>query len=122
MLRSIVLGKHSRGLKDPILNLSYIIPEHEFSFRHDANVVILSDGIYQVDNLTVEVISSIGHSEDCISFIIEGNIFTGDANIPFAKVFTKWPTSNKQQALESEKNLLNIISERKLMIRPGHWQ
>lgn len=110
------------GLKDPMLNLSYIMPNYDFVFNHEENVVILQEGTHQIDGILVEVISCIGHSEDCISFIIGDNIFTGDSHIPFTKVFTKWPTSNKQQALESELKILNIINNRNLKVYPGHWK
>lgn len=114
--------KTLNGLKDPHLNLSYIIPDYSFSFDKEENVVILTEGKHQIGNLQVEVLSTVGHSEDCISFIIENNIFTGDAYIPFAKVFTKWPTSNKMEASQSVHKLLDIIKERNLNVFPGHWK
>lgn len=114
--------KTFEGLKDPMLNLSYIMPGYDFTFSHDDKVVILQEGIYKIGVLIVEVLSTTGHSEDCISFIIDDCIFTGDAHIPFAKVFTKWPTSNKALAKESEEKLLKIIKECNLNIYPGHWQ
>lgn len=109
------------GLKDGKLNLSYIIPEHSFCFTQDENVVVLEDGIYTIDSKKVEVISTSGHSEDCLSFIIEDCIFTGDSYLPFAKVFTKWPTSNKALAIENEARLKEIAETRKLKVFPGHW-
>jgi len=114
--------KTFEGLKDSMLNLSYIMPDYDFTFTHDDNVVIFQEGINMIEDLTVEVLSTTGHSEDCISLIIGDNIFTGDAHIPFVKVFTKWPTSNKTLAKESEERLLQIIKERNLNIYPGHWQ
>ena len=109
------------GLHDDTLNLSYIIPEHSFCFTQDENVVILEDGVYTIDGMKVEVVSTPGHSEDCLSYIIEDCIFTGDSYIPFAKVFTKWPTSNKALALENETRLKEIAETRKLKVYPGHW-
>lgn len=109
------------GLKDDKLNLSYIIPEHSFCFKQDENVVVLDEGSHTIDGMKVEVISTPGHSEDCLSFIIEDCIFTGDSYIPFAKVFTKWPTSNKALALENEAKLKELITARKLNAYPGHW-
>ena len=63
-----------------------------------------------------------GHSNDCQSYIIEGNIFTGDALLQFTKVFSKWPTSNKKLALENEQRLRQLAEARNLIIQPGHWQ
>lgn len=111
-----------KGLKDDTLNLSYIMPEFSFPFVYDKNVVELSEGIHLIDDLKVEMIICNGHSNDCQSYIIENNLFTGDAYIPFAKVFSKWATSNKVLALENEKKLRNLAVSRNLIIRPGHWQ
>lgn len=112
--------KTFEGLHDDTLNLSYIIPEHSFRFTQDENVVILEEGIHTIDGMKVDVISTPGHSEDCLSFIIEDNIFTGDSYIPFAKVFTKWPTSNKTLAKVNEAKLKEIAETRNLKVLPGH--
>lgn len=109
------------GLKDDKLNLSYIIPDHSFCFTQDENVVVLEEGLHTIDGIKMEVISTPGHSDDCLSFIIEDCIFTGDSYIPFAKVFTKWPTSNKVLALENEAKLKELILARDLNVYPGHW-
>lgn len=114
--------KTFEGLKNDELNLSYIMPDYSFRFYKDSNVVVLDDGIHYIDNMKVELISTPGHSEDCLSYIIEDNIFTGDSYIPFAKVFTKWPTSNKPLAHENEAKLKEIAETRNLKVRPGHWQ
>lgn len=114
--------KTFEGLTNDELNLSYIMPDYSFRFDKDSNVVVLDDGIHYIGNMRVEVISTPGHSEDCLSYIIEDNIFTGDSYIPFAKVFTKWSTSNKALALESEAKLKEIAETRNLKVRPGHWQ
>lgn len=110
------------GLKDERLNLMYIMPEFAFNFTYEDNVVELTEGKHLIDDMVVEMITCNGHSNDCQSWIIEDNLFTGDAHIPFAKVFTKWPTSNKELALMSEQKLLSIAKERNLTICPGHWQ
>lgn len=110
------------GLKDDNLNLSYIMPDYSFQFDKEENVVVLDDGIHNIDNLKVEAISTPGHSADCMSYIIEDNIYTGDSYIPFAKVFTKWPTSNKALALKNEVKLKEFSETRNLKVRPGHWQ
>ena len=115
-------AKTLKGLKDSNLNLSYIMQDYSFTFNKEENVVILPEGKHQIGNLQVEVLSSEGHSEDCISFIIGDNIFTGDAHNPFFRVFTKWPTSNKTDADRSEQKLLERIKKRKLNVLPGHWK
>lgn len=111
-----------KGLLDDTLNLSYVMPEFSFPFIYNENVVELTEGIHRIDDILVEMIICNGHSNDCQSYIIENDLFTGDAYIPFARVFTKWPTSNKALALESEQKLQHLANERKLTIQPGHWQ
>ena len=111
-----------KGLLDDSLNLSYVMPEFSFSFIYNDNVVELTEGIHRIDDMSVEMIICNGHSNDCQSYIIGNSLFTGDAYIPFAKVFTKWPTSNKVLAIESEQKLMHLANDRKLIIRPGHWQ
>ena len=111
-----------KGLSDESLNLSYILPEFLFSFDYDDNVVELKEGVHLIDNIEVEMIICNGHSNDCQSYIIGGNLYTGDAFLSFARVFTKWPTSNKDLAIESEQKLQKLAEVRKLTIRPGHWQ
>ena len=111
-----------KGLKDESLNLSYIMPEYSFPFIYDANVVELTEGVHFIDNNKVEMIICNGHSNDSQSYIIDSNLFTGDALLPFTKVFTKWPTSNKELAIESENKLRKLAIKRNLIIRPGHWQ
>ena len=92
-----------------------------FCFTQDKSVVVLDEGIHSLDGMKVEVVSTPGHAEDCLSYIIEDWIFTGDSYIPFAKVFTKWPTSNKALALENEARLKEVAETRKLKVYPGHW-
>ena len=111
-----------KGLLDDSLNLSYIMPEFSFPFSFNDNVVELKEGVHIINDIIVEMIICNGHSNDCQSYIIDGNLFTGDAYIPFARVFTKWPTSDKALAIESEQKLLQLANNRGLVIRPGHWQ
>lgn len=115
--------KTYQGLKDPLINLSYINPEYPFSFSHDNNVVLLNEGKFCIDSImNVDVILSAGHSGDSVSYIIEDSIFTGDAHIPFAKVFAKWPTSCANLAEKSERKLLEIIRHKHIEVYPGHWK
>ena len=111
-----------KGLNDDHFNLMFIMPKYAYTFIYKNNVVELNEGKHIIDNVEVEMIVCNGHSNDCQSYVIDNNIFTGDALIPFAKVFTKWPTSNKQLAIESEQKLLQMTKQRNLIIRPGHWK
>lgn len=115
-------GMTHKGLNNEDLNLSYLMPDYSFHFAYDDNVVELAEGVHYIDGIKVEMIICNGHSNDCQSYIIGENLFSGDAYLPYTKVFTKWPTSNKEQALESEKKLLQLARVRQLIIQPGHWQ
>ncbi len=112
----------SEGLMDEEQNLSYIIPEYPFVFTHEKQVVIINEGIQYVHDIQIEVLSTPGHSDDCMSYIIGDYIFTGDSYIPFAKVFTKWPRSNKGLAVENEKKIISLINKRHLNVCCGHWK
>lgn len=111
-----------RGLNDDHLNLMYIMPEFAYTFIYNDNVVVLNEGNHIIENVEIQMIVCNGHSNDCQSYIIGNNLFTGDAHIPFSKVFTKWPTSSKLLAIESEQKLLQLAEQHNLIIRPGHWQ
>lgn len=112
-----------RGLKDDELNLQYITPEYAFKFSNDDNVRILDQGLYNIDGeITVEVVTTKGHSSDCQSYIIDNKIFTGDAFIPGEKVFTKWPDSNETDAQNSIYKIEALIRNRNLIVKPGHWK
>lgn len=110
------------GLKDEEQNLSYIIPQYPINFDNEEQVIILGEGIRIVNGLSVEVILTPGHSDDSITYIIGDCIFTGDSYIPFAKVFTKWPRSNKSLAVNSEMKIISLIKERHLNVFCGHWE
>lgn len=110
------------GLKNEDHNLSYILSENPFEFTQEERVIIIKEGVQIVKGLNVEIISTPGHSDDCMTYIINDCIFTGDSYIPFAKVFAKWPRSNKVLAIENEKKIINLINERQLKVYPGHWE
>lgn len=110
------------GLKDEERNLSYIIPEYPIIFTHEKYVNIIKEGIHYIKDIQIEVLSTPGHSDDCMSYIIGDCIFTGDSYIPFAKVFTKWPRSSKMLAVKSEEMIVSLISKRQLNVYCGHWK
>ena len=67
----------------------------------------------------LEVVETPGHGRDCISFYVNGNLFTGDALIPGVKVNTKFKDSNKKEALTSIQKIYNQF-DTDTMIWPGH--
>ncbi len=60
-----------------------------------------------------------GHNNDCISFIINENIFTGDALIQGHRIHTKSKNSNKQSVINSIHKIMSCANENTI-ICPGH--
>lgn len=110
------------GLKNEEQNLSYIIPQYPIIFDNEEQVIILDAGVIIINGLSVEVIPTPGYSDDCMTYVIGDCIFIGDSYIPFAKVFTKWPRSNKELAVKSELRIISLINERHLNVFCGHWE
>jgi hydroxyacylglutathione hydrolase len=83
------------------------------------NIVKEGDLIFLWKNIILKVIETPGHDRDCISFLVNENLFTGDALIPGIKVHTKLKYSNKKLAEESINRILNEF-DNKTIIWPGH--
>lgn len=56
----------------------------------------------------VKIIATPGHDKDCISYIVDKFLFTGDAYIPGLKVFTSTARANKALAQESRERLMAL--------------
>lgn len=109
------------GLKDYRQNLSYIFKDIPFEFDPKGNFNFIVEGSFFIGSMKIESLYTPGHSSDCMTYKIEDCIFTGDSHIPFAKVFTKWPFSNKLKATESEKRIIDLVIEKQLKVYSGHW-
>ena len=108
------------GLRDENKNLSYIIGDVAVG-AYISNVHVIEEGNSHIGTLQVETFYTPGHSDDCYCYIIENKIFTGDSYIPHAKVFAKWPSSNRDLALKNETRIKDIIKQRNLTVYSGHW-
>ena len=71
------------------------------------------------DNIVARVYETPGHHPSCLAFMVEDNLFTGDAYIPGVKVVTNLPKGNKKLAQESLERI-KALAEGKI-IRPGHY-
>lgn len=98
------------------------------SFYHDQSFVYTGNNIrFLNDNEIVELdcenkivaIDTSGHNESCLSFILNGYLFTGDSYIPNTKLVTNLPRSNKETALKSLGRILKLI-KKDTIICPGH--
>ena len=118
---SVTIYTNSNGIKalnDPMANLS-CYHKTPFIINQNANLVCLSDGDSIADNEHIfKVYETPGHDISCLSYEIEGLLFTGDSYIPGMKVFTKFQNSNKALADKSYNMLKQLSMD--LKIYPGH--
>lgn len=77
------------------------------------------DGIDLFEDIKARVYKTPGHHPSCLTFMIEDNLFTGDAYIPETKVVTNLPKGDKKQAQVSLERI-KALAEGKI-IRPGHY-
>lgn len=108
------------ALKDPRLNISHYHSEYpDISIEAPDNVCILKEGDeLNVLGEAVKVYETPGHAPSCLTYIMEGKAFTGDAYIPGVKVFTGFPHSNRKQAAESVERILQLTFQ--CLILSGH--
>lgn len=77
------------------------------------------DEVELFDNKKARVFETPGHHPSCLTFMIEDNLFTGDAYIPGIKVVTNLPKGDKKQAQESLERIKTLAEG--MIIRPGHY-
>lgn len=111
----------SDGLFDPKLNLSFLFPDCHLDIPHSSKINVISEGEFMISGLKIRAFETPGHSDDCLSFFIGEHAFTGDSYIPYSKVFTKWPRSQKDLAIKNETKLIEIIKHNNSDVHPGHW-
>ena len=108
-----------RQLLDEKLNISFY-HEMPFVFAFPERIVTVEDG-WRTDlgsGNEVRAIYTPGHTPDCITWMTNKALFTGDAYIPGYKVVTRLPYGNKQQAIKSIEMILSLAEGR--TICPGH--
>lgn len=100
-------------------NLSFYL-ELPFVFNYPNNIIVIEDGaeVFALDEIIAKAIHTPGHNPSCITWLIGNNLFTGDSYIPGIQVVTNLPNASKQQALESENNIINLSVN--YIIYPGH--
>lgn len=108
-----------KGLYNVKRNLSEY-HEHPWMYRFKNIAVLTEQTKLLVLNKLVGIYATPGHDVSCLSFRIDNHLFTGDSYIPGIKIFTQWPLSDKQEAEQSEKRVLEIVNKEKLVIKAGH--
>ena len=86
-----------------------------------SQICICSEGddIELFDNISARVFETPGHHPSCMTFMVEDDLFTGDAYIPGIKVVTNLPKGDKRLAQTSLERI-KTLAEGKI-IRPGHY-
>lgn len=107
------------ALLDSRLNLSKYYGD-PFIFSHPNNIVVVNDNetVALGDGSTAQAVFTPGHNDSCITWIIDNQLFTGDAYIPGTKVVTNLPGADRKTAMESISQILKLAEER--TICPGH--
>lgn len=75
--------------------------------------------IIEWNGYNLNVIQTLGHTDDSISIIIEKNIFTGDALLKNIPTVTKLPSGNAIQLKETERYIRLLHG---YMAWPGHGE
>ena len=111
------------GLQDENLNMAFMYQEEEFIGPADFNYNIIDrESKIICFKKHIEIIETSGHDKDCLSYIIDDNIFTGDSYTPYADVIYPWKHSNKEDAIKNEQFIKSLIASRNLKVYPGHYQ
>lgn len=109
------------GMKSEKLNGSLYMEIPFTVSLHNYIIIKEHDKVYLWENIFLEVIETPGHDRDCISFIVDDYIFSGDALIPSEKVYTKLKYSNKLLATESINKIFTKANKHSKLM-PGHGE
>ena len=96
---------------------------HESSFVYEGKeVIILGErGSLEISpNVYIDYYTTPGHSNSCITYVVQNWVFTGDSYIPGIKVVTKLPGGDRTLAKESQERILLLA--RNKTICPGHGE
>lgn len=108
------------GLLSAKKNMSFF-HEKPFIFNKKEKIFVVEDGIeINIGFTSVKAFFTPGHSESCISYIVNDYLFSGDSYIPGIKVVTNLPGSNKSEAVSSAK-LIKSMALNKVLCS-GHGE
>ena len=107
------------GLTSDRINLSKYYGD-PFIFDKPELVQLVDDGmlINLFGDVNAKAIFTPGHSPDCITWLVNDVLFTGDCYIPNVKTVTNMPHSDKFLAAQSEAIIHQLAEQR--TIYPGH--
>ena len=107
------------GLTSDRINLSKYYGD-PFIFDKPELVQLVDDGmlINLFGDVNAKAVFTPGHSPDCITWLVNNVLFTGDCYIPNVKTVTNMPHSDKFLAAQSEAIIHQLAEQR--TIYPGH--
>ncbi len=86
------------------------------------NVRLVSNEILNLGNYTIQFKETLGHSLGSISFWVNEILFVGDVLITNTKTVTKLPGGCKKQLKVTINELIELFSERDMVVYPGHGE
>ena len=107
------------GLLNDKINLSRY-HEAPFVFNYPGNIRVIDDGalVGLFGSVEAQAVFTPGHSPDCVTWIVNDAVFTGDSYIPGVKTVTILPHADKELAARSEKLILDLLDN--CTVYPGH--
>lgn len=117
----IITNHYGReGLLSAKKNTSFF-HETPFVLNEKENIIVIEDGIeVNIGFTSAKAFFTPGHSESCISYIINDYLFSGDSYIPGAKVVTNFPGADKFKAAFSMELIKSLVLNKTLC--PGHGE
>ena len=117
----IITNHYGReGLLSAKKNIS-CFHETPFVLNEKENIIVIEDGIeVNIGFTSAKAFFTPGHSESCISYIINDYLFSGDSYIPGAKVVTNFPGADKFKAAFSMELIKSLVLNKTLC--PGHGE
>lgn len=115
----VYTSEHGKeGLFSTKLNFSkYHDDPLVFQGKH-IRILVEGEEISLFSCVVLKAIHTPGHDWSCVSYYTDDLIFTGDSYIPYIKVITSMPKSNKTEAQASLEHILKLCKTRD--VYPGH--
>lgn len=100
------------------LNLSVLFNHNLNIEKNSFNYILVKDNQIIIDDLKIKCITTPGHTDGCVCYLLNNDLFTGDTLFDRSVGRTDFPTGN---TLELRKSLKKILSFNiNFTIYPGH--
>ena len=106
------VNQHDKNLSDKFSTFKPDFFKVEHTFNSNCN--------FKFEDLNVEAILTIGHTESSVTYKIDNYFFTGDALIPKYPTEIYHPGGNKKEIIQSLLKLRDMISKKNTYVCAGH--